>query len=99
METHHPSRTYGFVRGRQLEGTYPGDPGTGCWPITAMRVSRGWGAPREQAWPRNGNASQWPPPEPPEIDEAAKDYRIRSYQRICTVEECKMAIALGVQFL
>ena len=30
------SRRYGFVRSRQLEGTFPGDPKTGVWPITSL---------------------------------------------------------------
>jgi hypothetical protein len=37
------SRLYGFVRSRQLDGTFPGDAGTGVWPITACRTERGWG--------------------------------------------------------
>lgn len=32
-----------WVRARQLEGTWPGDPMTGVWPITYYRVLRGWG--------------------------------------------------------
>ncbi len=31
-------RLYGFVRSRQLEGTYPGDPATGVWVTTTLRV-------------------------------------------------------------
>jgi hypothetical protein len=66
-----PSQIYGFVRARQLEGTYPGDPQTGVWPITAARVHFGWGAPPEEMWPRN-HAFRWPPSEPSGLDIAAK---------------------------
>ena len=57
-----PSRLFGFVRGRQLEGTFPGDRGTGVWPITAWRIRWGWGDPPEKAWPYE--PSIWPPAEP-----------------------------------
>ena len=49
-----PSVRYGFVRARQLEGTFPGDKETGTWPITALRISYGWGMPPEEAWPYRG---------------------------------------------
>ena len=32
---------YGFVRSRQLEGTFPGDAKTGIWPITCWRIGYG----------------------------------------------------------
>lgn len=34
-----PSRTYGFVRGRELEGTYPGPPNIGSWILTTQRLT------------------------------------------------------------
>ena len=46
-----PSLQYGFVRGRQLEGTFPGDRQTGVWPITGHRVSYGWGGRRKKTGP------------------------------------------------
>lgn len=81
---------YAFVRGRQLEGTYPGDRSTGIWPITDARISRGWGSPPEEMWPES---DEWPPSEPPNIDAAAKAYRIGRYQRVRTLLECKAVLA------
>ena len=81
---------YAFVRGRQLEGTYPGDRSTGIWPITDARIRRGWGSPPEEMWPES---DEWPPSEPPNIDAAAKAYRIGRYQRVRTLLECKAVLA------
>lgn len=89
------SRMYGFVRSRQLEGTFPGDPKAGIWPITSYRVSRGWGEVPEEDWPYTGNIEHWPPAEPPDLDTKAKRYRILRYQRITNSYECKVAIASG----
>ena len=88
------SAEYIFVRGRQLEGTFPGDAATGIWPITGARISRGWGVPPEAAWPYDGRASAWPPSEPPGIDAVAKRYPGGRYQRVRTLLECKTVIAL-----
>lgn len=89
----HLSMLYAFVRSRQLEGTYPGDPATGHWGTTAMRVSYGWGAVSEEEWPYSAGQQQWPPSEPPGLDEKAKLNRIRRYQRIHDSLECKYALA------
>ena len=85
------SATYLFVRGRQLEGTYPGDRTTGIWPITALRIGRGWGVVPEEAWKRDG--SDWPPQEPPGLDKLASPNRDVRYQRVRSVEECKAVLA------
>jgi GNAT superfamily N-acetyltransferase len=95
VEHYRPSRMYGFVRSRQLEGTFPGDPAVGVWPITELRILRGWGAPPEEAWPYNGDASAWPPTEPPDLDALAKKFRIGCYQRVRTAIECKTLLAQG----
>jgi GNAT superfamily N-acetyltransferase len=87
------SRLYGFVRSRQLDGTFPGDPGTGVWPITACRVERGWGRIPESDWPYPSPGAAWPPIEPPELDAIAKNYRTVRYQRITSVYEAKIAIS------
>ena len=87
------SSLYGFVRGRQLEGTYPGDPATGIWGTTGMRIRRGWGAVSEQEWPYSAYLQQWPPSEPAGLDEKAKRNRLLRYQRIHESLECKYAIA------
>jgi GNAT superfamily N-acetyltransferase len=81
---------YIFVRGRQLEGTYPGDEKTGIWPITGERVARGWGNVTEEDWPYD--CSVWPPVEPPGLDRIAIKKPDCYYQRIRTLEECKLVI-------
>jgi GNAT superfamily N-acetyltransferase len=83
------SRRYGFVRARQLEGTFPGDKRTGTWPITMLRVHYGWGAPPEESWPYK---SGWPPVEPPGIDLVAKQYRSGPYRRVRTIAECRRSL-------
>ena len=84
-------RLYGFVRARQLEGTYPGKAHTGTWPITAWRVRWGWGLPPERAWPNDSSA--WPPREPAGIDSLAHDHLGVRYQRVRSLEECKFVLA------
>src|SRR5580700_9540106 len=92
-QTTTPSVMYNFVRSRQLEGTFPGDHSTGVWPITSLRISRGWGCPPEEAWPYKGRAEDWPPIEPPDIDRVARNFRIDIYQRVRTLLECKTVLA------
>lgn len=58
-----------------------------------MRVSRGWGIPTEEDWPYEGNAANWPPKEPDGIDRAAKARRILAYQRVRTLDDCKLLLA------
>jgi GNAT superfamily N-acetyltransferase len=74
----YPSQ-YGYVRCRQLEGTYPED--AGCWNVTWQRVLCGWGLVTQEDWV-NGQ------PEPPGIDDKAKKNRSRSYYRIRDYSEC-----------
>jgi GNAT superfamily N-acetyltransferase len=87
------SRLYGFVRSRQLDGTFPGDAGTGVWPITACRIERGWGMVPENDWPYPARDDPWPPVEPPGLDAKARNYRIVRYQRITNSYEAKIAIS------
>jgi hypothetical protein len=73
---------YGFVRSRQLEGTFPGDPETGLWPVTAMRIFFGWGSILHDDWPVE-RPRPWPPPaEPPGLDDLATQRRINHYFRV-----------------
>jgi GNAT superfamily N-acetyltransferase len=88
-----PSRTYGFVRGRELEGTYPGPPNIGYWLLTTQRIAKGWGQAPEKDWPYD--PSRWPPTEPPGLDALAKPSRIRSYARCRTLDECRLALTEG----
>jgi GNAT superfamily N-acetyltransferase len=85
------SALYNYVRGRQLEGTYSSDPSVGIWPITSLRVSYGWGAVPEYVWPY-ASSRDWPPTEPSGLDVTAKQRRILSYQRLRSMEECKLAL-------
>lgn len=85
------SPQYAFVRARQLEGTYPGDPKTGVWPITEARISWGWGAIPEEAWPFK--TSDWPPAEPPGLDILARRNLGPRYQRVRSLYECKLVLA------
>ena len=81
---------YNYVRSRQLEGTFPGDHRTGCWPITAYRVMAGWGAVLEADWPYSGRAAAWPPTDTmPDLDEKAKSLRLRCYQRVRNIEDAR----------
>jgi C1A family cysteine protease len=84
---------YNFVRSRQLEKTFPGDAYTGVWPISSLRIARGWGSPPNEAWPYNSDASACSPSEPPDIDKIAKRFRIGLYQRVRTTQECKTILA------
>ena len=83
---------YFDVRARQIEGAFPGDPTRGCWPISWNRVAYGWGMPTVEDWPDEPDLKQWPPVEPPLIDEKAKRNRLRYYQRTRTIEDCTRAI-------
>ncbi len=47
----------------------------------------------EEDWPRSADPQQWPPSEPPGLDEKAKRNRILRYQRIHDSLECKYALA------
>jgi GNAT superfamily N-acetyltransferase len=76
-----PSIRYGFIRGRQLEGTYPGDPKLGVWAITHNRTLFGWGQVGEDEWPYFGKG-EFVAAEPPGLDESAKRHRVHHYQRI-----------------
>ena len=90
-----PSLQYGFVRGRQLEGTFPADKQTGVWPITGHRISYGWGRPPEENWPYPSPGAVWPPNEPTGIDFVAKEYRLVPYKRVRTIDDCKRILLSG----
>jgi GNAT superfamily N-acetyltransferase len=102
VNSYTPSRRYGFVRSRKLEGTFPGDPGMGVWPITSLRVLHGWGSPPEEDWPQS--VAGWPPVEPPGVDSAAKQHRIGPYKRVRTINDCiqslvsvpSMGVSVGI---
>lgn len=82
------STIYGFVRGRQLEGTFPGDRATGVWPSTGFRVGYGWGNVLEKTWKDSARDAPWPPIEPPNVDEIAKAHRGPFYKRVRTLDDC-----------
>ena len=95
MNGYRPSIQYGFVRGRQLEGTFPGDKQTGVWPITGLRISYGWGDPQEESWPYPLPDAVWPSIEPAGIDGIAKEYRFVPYKRVRTIDNCKRILLSG----
>jgi GNAT superfamily N-acetyltransferase len=84
--------TYNFIRARQLEGTYPGQPQLGVWPITSNRVAYGWGYVTIRDWPLMATGENWPPVEEVGLDKAAKSNRIKHYQRARSLLECKLAL-------
>ncbi len=84
---------YGFLRARQLEGTLPGEPGLGVWPITSNRVFFGWGCLTFADWDTSrARGEDWPPREPPGLDMAAKSRRIRYYRRVRDFKEFRQAL-------
>jgi GNAT superfamily N-acetyltransferase len=89
-EDFEPSSMYGYVRARQLDGTYDCNPETGVWAVSTLRVVRGWGCPSEDQWPYE----MWPPTEPPGIDTMAKAHRIFAYHRIRSIDDCKYSLAI-----
>jgi GNAT superfamily N-acetyltransferase len=95
LESFRPSIQYGFVRGRQLEGTFPGDKQTGVWPITGHRISYGWGQPPEENWPYPLPDAVWPSIEPTGIDVVAKEYRFVPYKRVRTIDDCRRILLSG----
>jgi GNAT superfamily N-acetyltransferase len=54
-----------------------------------MRVAKGWGNVPEAILPYD---SAWPPVEPPGLDDLAKAMRITHYQRVRTVDDCRLSI-------
>ena len=84
------SSQYGFVRARQLEGSFPGDPAIGVWGTSSNRIVYGWGTIPEDAWPR---ARPFSSPEPDGLDELAKRHRLGRYQRIRDSNECRVILA------
>jgi GNAT superfamily N-acetyltransferase len=95
MEAPTFSVAYSDIRSRQLEGTYPGDPMMGVWPVTSLRIRRGWGILLHEDWPLELDRANWPPSEPPALDEKAKERRILRYQRVTDSAECLAAIRAG----
>jgi GNAT superfamily N-acetyltransferase len=65
----------------------------GVWLTTAMRVAKGWGHPPEDAW--RYEPQIWPPPEPPGIDEAAKNNRTTAYTRCRTLADSRTVLKSG----
>jgi len=90
---HGVSKMYSYVRSRQLENTFSADPAAGTWLVTAMRIGHGWGHLPESTWPYDGDASHWPPAEPPGVDDLAKAMRTGAYQRIRSIDECRVCLA------
>jgi hypothetical protein len=74
---------FNYIRSRELEGTYPGDPRLGTWPINYLRTEFGWGrVPRFLELTEIG--ADFGAPVPPHLDRVAKEGRIHHYQRVRT---------------
>jgi GNAT superfamily N-acetyltransferase len=86
------NQNYSFIRARQLEETYPGDPKTGVWPITSFRVHFGWGRVSVEDWPESVAQNNWPLIEKPGLDLIAKRNRSGYYSRARNLDECKRAL-------
>lgn len=82
---------YSYIRARQLEGTYPGDPKEGVWPINSNRILYGWGMVAESEWPYF-RKDDFLGPEPPGLDQSAKRRRVRHYQRIRNSSEARVLL-------
>lgn len=82
------SKTYSFVRARQLDGTLFEGPRVGSYLISNARILAGWGRVSERRWPnlRKG-IDTWPPFEPHELDRIAKYNRIKRYWRVRNLQE------------
>lgn len=90
------SPQYSDIRSRQLEGTFPHDPTQGVWATSGHRISRGWGMVTESDWPNCNELENWPPPEPPGLDQKAKQYRTFYYQRVRSANQCRMLLGKGM---
>jgi hypothetical protein len=89
-----PSLAYGFIRGRQLDGSLSdGDPKTGVYAITTMRVLAGWGSVSQQRWsyPR-GRPAPWPLVEPPGLDAIAKFNRSLGHFQVRDLDDARRCI-------
>ena len=89
------SAQYSDIRGRQLEGSFPGNPQLGVWSSSIARVCCGWGMVFENDWPECDDVSLWPPPEPPDIDEKAKTLQSLYYHRVRDLQDCLLTLGLG----
>ena len=85
------STGYNVVRSLQLEGRLH-VPAEGSWPITSLRVGKGWGWPDEADFPHYGNSFLFPPPEPSGLDQKAKKFRTAYYLRVYTPEQCRLFV-------
>jgi hypothetical protein len=89
------SRTYGFVRSRQLDATMERGSRHGSYCLTAARVMMGWGTVADARWPTPGGKVAWPPPEPPGFDRIARFNRTGSHWRVRTLDDLRRAVFSG----
>ena len=87
-----PSRIYGFVRARQLDGTLDKGPKLGSYVLTAMRVSAGWGWVSEKRW-SYPKPVVWPPTEPEGLDRIARFNRTVAHFRVRTLFDARTLLA------
>ncbi len=80
------SVAYSFIRARQLEGTYPGDPRLGVWGITSNRVRFGWGRVAEEFWPHfqpEEESRDFHAPEPPGVGPGCETIPDPAHMSVC----------------
>jgi hypothetical protein len=86
---------YGFVRGRQLDGTLYEGPRVGSHVLTAHRILAGWGMVSAKRWPRR-KGEQWPPPEPSKLDDIARHNRTLGHFALRDLDEIRTCLKQGV---
>jgi GNAT superfamily N-acetyltransferase len=74
-----------------IEG--PDELDSGAWPITWLRIAKGWGVLPAAFWPdQNVAHDATMPNEPPNADDIAKRFRLSHYQRLRNELECLYAV-------
>lgn len=82
--TEHPPTEYAWLRTREFEGTFPGEPMIGTWPINYNRILKFYGHLPEPVW-----KGAWPPPDLPSKHDDAKELTpVRYYRRLFSFDDC-----------
>ena len=56
----------------------------------------GWGSVFEKDWPECNEIEKWPPPEPPGLDEKAKQLRTLYYHRLRDITDCLLSLGVNM---
>jgi hypothetical protein len=92
------SKAYSFNKARQLDGTMDKGSRYGSYCLTAARVWMGWGAVAQHRWPRPQGPVEWPPNEPPGLDQIARFNRTFCHFRIRNISDARRSLSLGNLF-